>query len=106
MQKTLNQEILHPDCDVLNDSTTRWQALESHGSDASFGFVVLKYVAKFNSWSHRDRGYFITLSLHYLKKVMFIVTKDVRLGANSNEQNGSVPLGIAVLSVGVSVHLH
>jgi len=34
--------------------------------------------------------YFIKLSIHYLKKVMFIVTKDVRLGANSNEQNGSV----------------
>lgn len=48
----------------------------------------------------------ILLSLHYLKKVMFIVTKDVRLGANSNEQNGSVSLGITVLSVSASVHLH
>jgi hypothetical protein len=81
-------------------------AVESLGSDASFGFVVLKYVTKFNSWSHRDRSNFVTLSLHYLKKVMFIVTKDVRLGANSNEQNGSVPFGITVLSVSVSVHLH
>lgn len=80
--------------------------MESHGTDASFGFVVLKYAAKFNSWSHRDRSYFTTLSLHYLKKVMFIVTKDIRLGANSNEPNGSVSLGITVLSVNASVHLH
>jgi hypothetical protein len=80
--------------------------VESHGSDASFGFVPLKYAAKFNSWSHRDSSCFITLSVHYLKKIMFIVTKDVRLGANSNEQNGSVSLGITVLSVSVSVLLH
>jgi len=81
-------------------------AVESHGSDASFGFVVLKYAAKFNLWSHRDTSYFIRLSLHNLKNIMFIITKDVRLGANSNEQNGSVSLGITVLSGSVSVHLH
>jgi hypothetical protein len=53
-------------------------AVERHGSDASVGFVVLKYAAKFTSWSHADRSYFIRLSLHYLKKIMFIDTKDVK----------------------------